>query len=393
MRIAQMLILFLLLLSGDACAADKLTPGSLNADARLAAALIVKPFRDNKLSLAEPAHHPMLIALRRVMRALERAEKLRIGESNNLFQSWSEARAQTSAAALCFRKSGINNASVKEGMARLAGAIALLNKSYSREELRRRRAGNLTPEEKVQFRNLKEKREAVVSRLGSLRDRLAAQDKAPQLLRAINELIAFGRAVSTEQINLATFLALRDSLDAVFGKWEAITYYTEPATRIDWTLLQADVSRLQGYYHEILRNEPVDNWNFFGRGIDRPYEYAAAGSELSEAEIAANLAYLNAINFSREGESGFGAYVGADREGFVAEEPEQGEPSEAPDESAGSESDEEYYDDGSALVEDQATDEPEPREEDALLNEPEPGYEDEEGSDSALVTPGPAEDL
>ena len=274
---------------------QKATAEQLIFDADRALAFLAKALKespDHALDSRNARQQPFWSALKRAGETLEAIKAQLFARDPKFFETLNDGTQIASELRSLFPRSGIKSARVEEGVKALSNALLLLRKNYGHESLRRKRGGELSAAEKLDFSKLKDALKELAENLTELETQTHGNR---QLSTELKRLLAQIKTGIDAPMTLDALERARETLDVIEGEWSAYSYYVEPKFRQTWkdsktgaalTAMEkanvwSDVELDSGW-------EQLDESMFVAGALDIP-------ADLTPAEIADYRRYLETL--------------------------------------------------------------------------------------------------
>ena len=311
---------------------QKATAEQLIFDADRALAYLAKSLKespDRALDARNARQQPFWSAVKRAGETLETIRAQLFARDPKFFETLNDGTQNAAELRSLYPRSGIKSAHVEEGVRALSNALLLLRKNYGREALRKKRGGELSDSEKLDFAKLKDALKALAENLKELE---AQAHENRHLSVELSRMMAQLKAGIDSPMTLEALQRARETLDVVEGEWNAYSYYVEPKYRKAWkdsktgTALSA-MEKTNVWSEGELDSgwEQLDESMFVAGSLDIP-------DDLTPAEVGEYRRYLETL-VALELEAYYAAVLDAMEED--AYEEMQMEQEEAPQSSAG----------------------------------------------------------
>ena len=266
------------------------TAAQLLADAKKALAYTVKAARADgqELSATNPDAKPFLLALQKVSKSLDDAQKSLAAKDPEFFKAIGHADSGVSQMQATWDLTKSNNADVIKGGRALSGAVDALHSEYGPMAERKIKGGALTDSEKQNFTKIKSAQPTFRKELGRL---YAQSKKEPALELGLRKLSKRSMEIEKAPDTVAGYAGAMDLMSSLSGLLHGYSYYAPPSKRKSWGALTKSTSSWSSYAYS---SDSGYNWSYTETPVD---VYDSYDTDISDEEVTAEENFVEETSF------------------------------------------------------------------------------------------------
>ena len=256
------------------------------------AAMIKAAHADSGLDPEIMKNKPFWKSTQLIAKNLRAAKAGLAAKNDDFFKGIAEARQAEDQMKIDWQLTDSKNKQVIENGKKLGHAIALLRTGYSKEAERRKKGGELTANEKAEFRQIKAQQKDLLVKISKL-EKSAQKDKA--LEKGLREIQNQAERIVTEPATVDAYIATLYLLDVQAGLIRGYEYYVKKPWRDAYLDLMDWLAGYETGYYTWYDTVSYD-WALVDTSVD-VYEDVTVSESVSEEEISSEESYAESESF------------------------------------------------------------------------------------------------